>query len=382
VNTLQIETSFYKRRLQLNKACTDLGTPQYTKLDPNNIQDTVWVEKTHKVLFCGIPKVGSTFWKRTLTVLASGGKVASPFELRLSHVKLQHFDEFKSNLRTGQMESFLSGVQSFIFVRDPYSRLFSGYEHKLYNVNTAFWYSYGTDIVRTFRKNPSKQSLQFGHDITFNEFVKYILKQYEDRQPIDAHFSPMYEKCDPCGLPYDFIGHLETFKQDSEFLVNKWKEEFYDFTLEFGDFEQETALDTATALAGRLFSTWNKIKSELDYPLYNLVLRLWCDLQLRGYLSKDIHFPFKQTETDSLSQENVLNAIRVALHINVNKTAVKLQRNEALVQAYRTISLEDMERLRKYVAKDCQLFGYDDKPDALFNRTIPDKSSHLYLNGI
>ncbi|XP_060588100.1 carbohydrate sulfotransferase 11-like [Ruditapes philippinarum] len=381
MHTLLIERNNLENRLKLNKACTDQSTPQHTALDPDKIQDKVWIERKHSILFCGLPKVGSTFWKRTLTVLASGTK-KSPFQLTLGSVQLVHFVDFKSQMSRKNLEGYLKSVSSFLFVRDPYSRLFSGYEHKLYNPNLSFWKSYGVPIVKTIRKNPSKESLKFGHDVTFAEFVQYILKQNDNNERINTHFKPMYQKCDPCGLPYDFIGHLETFKQDAEYLFDRWRNQFSDFNIHFGDFEKETVLDTAKSLIGLSFRSYSAIKSDFKYPFYNLLLRVWSDLQIRGYLSKDIPFPYNQHDVESLTTSKMLKTVSDALEIKVNKTAVKLQRQESLQQAYSTVSLEDMERLRKYVLKDCQLFSYDDRPKLLFDRKNMLNNEHIYMAGI
>ncbi|XP_045198921.1 carbohydrate sulfotransferase 8-like isoform X2 [Mercenaria mercenaria] len=72
IHTLRLERKNLEYRLKLNQACTDQNTPQHTRLDPEKIQDSVWVERKHSILYCAITKVGTTFWKRTLTVLATG----------------------------------------------------------------------------------------------------------------------------------------------------------------------------------------------------------------------------------------------------------------------------------------------------------------------
>lgn len=367
-------------RLRLNQACTDQNTPQYTWLNPDKIQNNVWVESKHSILYCDIPKVGSTFWTRALTVLASDRNFTSPFQLKRGN--LIQFVDFKKSLNEEMLRDFLDGVNSFMFVRDPYSRLFSGYEHKLYYPNLIFWSSYGVPIVKSVRKNPSNESLQYGHDVKFSEFVSYILKQKENKEKINVHFKPMNERCDPCRLPYDYIGHLETFKQDAEYLFDKWKQTFSDIDLHFDNFEKETVLDTAQSLIGRLFKSWDEIKNSINYPFYNLVLRVWSDLQIRGYLSKDIPLPFKPEDVNHLTPQRMLQAVSDALQIKVNHTAVKLQRREALRQIFETVPLEDMERLRNFVLKDCQLFGYDDRPPLLFDRNHNGSAEYQYMKGI
>jgi hypothetical protein len=56
--------------------------------------------------------------------------------------------------------------------QEPFERLLSGYADKLYSPNAAYWNFIGRYIVTNFREKPSNLSLECGHDITFEEFVK------------------------------------------------------------------------------------------------------------------------------------------------------------------------------------------------------------------
>jgi hypothetical protein len=379
-NWKQNRNKTLQKKFTLNKACKE--APLNTELNHNTIPDFLWADRKHSILYCAIPKVASTFWRRIISILSVDKNINSPFEITQKMLTLEAFSDLKRDMTDQTMDNFLKNVTSFMFVRDPYGRLFSGYEHKLYNPNLSFWKSYGMKIVRSLRTNPSNMSLRFGHDVTFAEFVKYVLLQKDNNQVINRHFTPMHQKCDPCKFPYDYIGHLETFKDDTEYLFNKWRRKFPDFNIHFNNFEKETVLDTAGSLIRRLFNTYNKIKSEFEYPLYNLVLRVWSDLQIRGYLSKDISLPFERQDMETITAESMLKAVSDALKIQVNHTAVKLQRQESLQQAYSTVSPEDMERLHEYVLKDCQLFGYDDRPKLLYETGELLESKHIYLAGI
>ena len=37
----------------------------------------------------------------------------------------------------------------------------------------------------------------------------------------DIHWEKFHEKCSPCTVPYDVIGHLETAKQDTKYILKK-----------------------------------------------------------------------------------------------------------------------------------------------------------------
>ena len=379
---VQNKSDNFQNKLRLQNACKDQGKSHVKDFNHTKVPEFLWASRKYSILYCAIPKVASTFWRRVISILSVDDSANSPFELTRSNLKLETFSDLRVSMRGQSINKFLKNVSSFMFVRDPYSRLFSGYEHKLYNPNLSFWTSYGMKIVRALRKSPSEESLKFGHDVTFEEFVRYILSQKDNNETINRHFTPMYQKCDPCSFPYDYIGHLETFKKDTEYLFDQWRRKSPDFNIHFNDFEKETVLDTAGSLISRLFNTYDTIKRDFKYPLYNLVLRVWSDLQIRGYLSKDIPLPFVEHDMENITADSMLKAVSDALKIQVNHTAVKLQRQESLQQAYSTVSPEDMERLHEYVLKDCQLFGYDDRPNILFERENFLESKHLYLAGI
>ena len=80
---------------------------------------------------------------------------------------------------------------------------------------TDFQLKYGRKIARIFRNNPSSESLKRGHDITFPEFLKYVLSAEEiERGVVDRHWTSYTNLCNPCSIDYDFIGKYETFSRD------------------------------------------------------------------------------------------------------------------------------------------------------------------------
>ena len=65
------------------------------------------------------------------------------------------------------------------------------------------------------------RSLKIGDDVKFEEFVQYVLQDalIHGRHQLDHHWRPQYEICQPCHMNYDFIGHYETIRQDSEHVL-------------------------------------------------------------------------------------------------------------------------------------------------------------------
>ena len=197
------------------------------------------------------------------------------------------------------------------------------------------------------------------------------------------HFAPMNTIYDPCRYTFDYVGKLETFASDAEFIIEKLKEKNSNIQVNFADFDKETSIDRANGLTGLLFAKLRETKG-IKYPSYNFYLRAWRDLQIAGHLSKDIDMPIsKGEEILKLSREEFMKLIIDALNKPMNKTLVKMQRGEALLQAYRSVPKEDLERLSKFVKKDCILFGYDERPREIFDlSTLPHQDTFNYFDAI
>ena len=66
------------------------------------------------------------------------------------------------------------------------------------------------------------RSLKSGDDVTFGEFVQYVLYQTrQGQQSVDLHWRPQYNLCQPCHIKYDFIGHYETLHHDAEHVLRQ-----------------------------------------------------------------------------------------------------------------------------------------------------------------
>ena len=379
------ERVFAERRNYTTQSCMKLGmiSSRNASLLPR-----LRVAEEHNVLYCGIPKTGSTFWANTLTIIENRQTFSSLYEYRNSKEywqnggkTLKKINEVRSEMNSTYFQSFVNHAMSFMFVREPYSRIFSAYNNKILNPNILFWSYIGRNVVRQVREHPSADSLQYGHDVTFVEMIKYLLYLHEHSKPIDQHFAPMNKKCNPCNMQFDYIGKMESFADDAHFIISKLRNKYADVVINFGDFDTGTALDTAQGHVRFLYQALNKVK-HLRYPKYNFFLRTWRDLQIRGHLSKETDMPLSQNQVTSISQEDFFKLIKEALEKPANKTDVKHQRIEAMVQAYSAVPEEIMERLTKYVEQDCFLFGYDVRPAILFDRNKATHYDFNYFDGI
>jgi len=58
-------------------------------------------------------------------------------------------------------------------------------------------------------------------NVTFPEFVAYVLWEREHRPQIDIHWRPQYDECQPCHIKYDYIAHYETIQDDAKDVLQK-----------------------------------------------------------------------------------------------------------------------------------------------------------------
>jgi hypothetical protein len=113
----------------------------------------------------------------------------------------------------------------FIFVRHPFERLVSAYRDRLASNVTKYHMNTGREIIRKFRKNPSRLSLEMGNDVTFPEFVTFVIDEWKKmKRPLDAHWRPVIDLCLPCDMQFHFIGKFETLNRDVDYLLRKLNE--------------------------------------------------------------------------------------------------------------------------------------------------------------
>jgi len=79
---------------------------------------------------------------------------------------------------------------------------------------------YGRRIIRQYRVNATAESLERGHDVTLEEFVRFMVDTGQ-RNHKDIHWVSQYELCQPCAISYDFIGHYETLWLDGDYVLQR-----------------------------------------------------------------------------------------------------------------------------------------------------------------
>lgn len=176
-----------------------------------------------QLLYCQIPKVASTTWRRIFIVLS--GKVDTRDPMTLSSNDVHHkYDQHLTHLQEfpdDEIQYRLNNYFKFVFVREPFERLLSAFKNKFQaNTNSSIYFrtNFGTKIIEKYRQNPL--TITTGSNVTFEEFINYLTDPNKTI-PMNEHWERFHKLCHPCWIQYDFIGNLETLDEDSQYILEK-----------------------------------------------------------------------------------------------------------------------------------------------------------------
>jgi len=158
-------------------------------------------------------------------ILSGKANTSNPLSILADDSHRPHVWKTLVNFTTSESQSRLENYYKFMFVRHPFERLVSAYVNKFYqNYSDYFRFRYGRAIVQSYRKNPTDEALARGHDVTFSEFVQYLIDpKSREKGPFNEHWRPMHELCRPCHIKYDTIGKYETLLEDSWLVLENAK---------------------------------------------------------------------------------------------------------------------------------------------------------------
>ncbi|XP_044261610.1 carbohydrate sulfotransferase 11-like isoform X1 [Tribolium madens] len=180
--------------------------------------DHILVDHKHRLLYCYVPKVACTNWKRILMVLTGVTSATNLIDIPGSVAHNENSTLKLSQLQNDTISNCVNTYTTFIMVRHPFERLLSAYRNKFETTYTQYFrIRYGKDIIRKYRKNATKTDLETGRNVSFREFVLYILN---GGATANEHWAPIYDLCQPCSLNYTFIGRYESLVEDARTLLD------------------------------------------------------------------------------------------------------------------------------------------------------------------
>ncbi|XP_018010716.1 carbohydrate sulfotransferase 11 [Hyalella azteca] len=224
----------YRERAALARGvCSDLGVNQrrqphgsalLTANDRLALRRVHWefmyFARVEGLLYCKVPKSGSSTWVYNLLKLAGVSEENLKTDVGL-HKILRDFYPRPSSRQQSKYKRSLK----LLVVRHPFDRILSAYRDKLENYERDLLYRngyyhkvYGRDIVRVHR-NASNLEDQKRIEPTWPEFASYLLSTPASQ--FDEHWKPIYLMCSPCAMDYDVIAKMETFSEDTQYVINE-----------------------------------------------------------------------------------------------------------------------------------------------------------------
>ncbi|XP_071822772.1 carbohydrate sulfotransferase 11-like isoform X3 [Apostichopus japonicus] len=212
------------------EVCSQVDNSKVRSIEQSLIDrlDHVVVLDRYKLLFCYVPKVACTNWKRTLLILL--GLLGHDDEV--SHLMIHSLAMAKlptlKNLNTEEAVRRLNSYKKVMFVREPISRFLSAYRDKLEKPLNA--------DSRAFRRGFSSRikginAAELGvqnaveFNVTFYDFISYLGNPRNKlASPPEEHWRSVNELCSPCTLQYDFIGRMETLERDRNYVLKHFFE--------------------------------------------------------------------------------------------------------------------------------------------------------------
>lgn len=346
-------TEGYDRAHALRRTCAAYGEPN------KGGRVRVSYDAHHNALLCPLCKTASTFWTRVFKMMDNnkrGRQTRHPFEVPISQAPASnsYFD-----IASQQVTPNLDATNSFrfLFVRNPFGMLFSAFVDKVVGPNPSYWHVYGSYL------NAEKNSSHSCNDeLTFEQFVNYVASFLDTKRRLDCHIAKV-DECQPCKTNYTFVAKMETFKRDTYHILSKLNQtqtlEVFDDA--FSALHADDAIEDST---NGPFSWRGGIVKCI--PWFTALQRIWRKLQIRGVIGMQA-FPLNNEEAETISKDDFIEILKKARRASSSEER-SWQKVQSFSEAYRTVHIDTLGKIRRMYAREFTLFEYDDRPPEIFDR--------------
>ena len=182
-----------ERRERVREYCRSHG--RYETITGKSVPD-IMVDEQHNILYCRIYKVSSTQLRRMMA--------------NFSNRQFKWLQFYPDEER----QRVLSTHFKFMFVRQPLERILSAFINKFYVVRDPMYRRmWGRPILKRYRPNATEQAIRDCDDITFPEFVHYVVDG-----GWDPHWAQYHRWCRVCAIDFDFIGRFENLQEELPYV--------------------------------------------------------------------------------------------------------------------------------------------------------------------
>jgi chondroitin 4-sulfotransferase 11 len=229
INSNEEKKIIYDQRLQnIRERCEKIKgqRPSLEQIweSGQEIEFPMIVDEGNKLMYCELPKVGSSNWKRVLIKLTDErfedirNVLAIRKPRKLDHYNLTYLTDYPVEKRLEMLKTYYT----FTVVRDPIERVLSAYRDK------AFDEFRGGIGRRTYsfleKRNQADKFIDYDVE-SFHRFVAYLSARGPE---VGAkgdfgirvrHWTRFFDICRVCDVDWNFLGKVESIVEDAAYML-------------------------------------------------------------------------------------------------------------------------------------------------------------------
>ena len=350
-----------ERRESIRKFCAP-QTPTFEI--PDEIRRYFSFSERHHLVYCSIQKVGTSFWLQVMQLLMGKVREGGLFDVRsfLHSTGIRGDYSFRTK-SPAEIAEKLRFYKKFLFVRDPFSRLFSAYMDKVFlPTRRIFLFAETAELDAKGGEGRPREGRRCLLNVTFQSFLTVITNGGAQ----DPHWSPMHLHCSPCSVDFDYVGKMETFMADTEFILGQVGVNLSQLSPRKDSFVSDNDLLALQDLGRYNYRVAVKRGCTSKIYLCQVFRKIWITLQTRGFISNDAVYPFPERGCASVDEKSFLEKLVKAHSESGNRAQRMRQRQEAMMEAYCRLPRWLLKKVEAYVHDDCAMFGYNCSVDYRF----------------
>ena len=312
---------------------------------------TLIYSQSNSLAYMSIPKIGSTFLKQMFMVLRQGAEHAEHiYSIMRKNVHIQTGGVYKKlDAKT------LDNVLVLLPTRHPYTRLFSAFIDKVYLPN-------GRSLAAVVERTGDHRSA-CGTNAKFEDFLRYALSN-KTGKILGDHYNSPYKSLSNvvCKLDNFMLVKQETLSTDVEYALRKVEVNQTEFNTIYSMMHERRIDATIPGIIQTIYSNGRSfLKACLPPAKFAYVI--WKSFQIQGFLHNDIEFPEHEFTNNEALYSDPKYVTKMVLKYIAKKPLTssesRVQRRDALLDAYKTVSPQLMTQIHETYAMDFEIFQYD-----------------------
>ncbi|XP_060079475.1 uncharacterized protein LOC132558875, partial [Ylistrum balloti] len=319
--------------------------------------------KYNGLLACKSPKAGSTLLGALVRALTrkSDNEVFDMFLLGRNEIHNGLNEVFGPMTAKVIKESALT----VMVTRDPFSRLYSTFIDKYFLLGRL-----GREIATHLKRGFKEENEDYcGYDVTFQEFLDYVVYLAENMVEMNEHMVPVAQLCDVCNIKYDLVCRQENLTQGAEEVLRLTNNVTSSRLDAMRKSMTSKYASVFTLVSSHLFD-YNNNRQDCPNKMI-FMAKMWKTFAIQGLVNSGLDFPehiFSQFSFVAREAHNITSAIlQVTKSKPLSKVNRRLQRLKFLSEAYRDIRWQTIAKLQKVYYLDFLLFGYSKLPPTYYS---------------